>query len=376
MNPDRLRILQILRAPIGGLYRHVVDLATELASRGHALGLVMDSALSDAQTEERLAKLLPHLALGVHRFPMPRVLGLADLTTPLRIRHLAQSLKIDVIHGHGAKGGLNARLARTGYKSRVAIYTPHGGVLHFKPETIKGRVFRALETMLLRQTDAIIFESQFAAEAYAGQITIPTCPAPVIYNGLAQAEFTRAKLSSDAVDFVFVGELRPLKGINYLLEALVPVKSRDGRPARLVVAGDGPSREDFKARIKALGLTERVQLVGVQPIRKMLGLGRCMLVPSLAESLPYVVLEATAAATPVIATRVGGISEIFGPTSAVLIPPGDAPALSTAMQTFMNDVPAAKKQAIERFEFVRRTFSLKRMVDEIEGQYRQALTGH
>lgn len=374
MKQKPLRILQILRSPIGGLYRHVVDVAREMAQRGHHIGLVMDSSLSDRQTEERLAMLRPSLALGVHKFPMPRVLGFADLTTPLRIRRLAKSLNIDVIHGHGAKGGLNARLARIGQPNRVAIYTPHGGVLHFSPDTAKGKVFRLLETMLLRQTDAIIFESRFASNSYMGQITTPNCPAPVIHNGLAPNEFVSVPLHRNASDFVFVGELRPLKGIFYLLEALVSVKAKDGRPASLIVAGDGPSREKLKEYVLKLGLKGRVQLVGVQPITRMLGLGRCMVVPSLAESLPYVVLEAAAASTPLIATRVGGIGEIFGPTAASLIQPADTAALSGAMQDFMDDMAGAKKQAAARFKFVRDTFSLKLMVDAIEEQYGQALT--
>lgn len=373
MDRKRLRILQILRSPIGGLYRHVVDVATELALRGHDIGLVMDNALADRQTTERLSALQPSLTLGVHKFPMPRVLGLADLTTPIRIRRLTQSLNIDIIHGHGAKGGLNARLARMGQPNRVAIYTPHGGVLHFSPDTIKGKVFRLLETVLLRQTDTIIFESRFASNSYMGQITTPSCAAPIIHNGLAPDEFMSVPLQRDAVDFVFVGELRALKGIFYMLDALVLVKAKDGRPARLVVAGDGASREEFKARIATLGLQDRVQLVGVQPITKMLGLGRCMLVPSLAESLPYVVLEAAAATTPVIATRVGGISEIFGPTADALIPPQDSGALGAAMQGFMDDMAGAKEQAAIRFEFVRNSFSLKLMADAIEEQYWQAL---
>ena len=84
-------------------------------------------------------------------------------------------------------------------------------------------------------------------------------------------------------------------------------------------------------QIARLGLTDRVTLAGVQPARAMFARGRCAVVPSLAESLPYVVLEAAAARLPVISTRVGGIPEIFGPTAASLIPANDAGALRAAM---------------------------------------------
>src|SRR5215217_4372896 len=78
-----LRILQVMRAPVGGLFRHVADLTRGLAARGHSVGLVVDSLASDAQTEKRIEALRKFTALGVHAMPMPRLLGMGDLTTPL-----------------------------------------------------------------------------------------------------------------------------------------------------------------------------------------------------------------------------------------------------------------------------------------------------
>ena len=106
-----LRILQVMRAPVGGLFRHVADLTRALAANGHQVGLVVDSLASDAQTESKLAELAPHARLGIHPMAMPRLLGAGDLTTPFAVRKLARSLEIEVIHGHGAKGGFYARLA-------------------------------------------------------------------------------------------------------------------------------------------------------------------------------------------------------------------------------------------------------------------------
>ena len=80
------------------------------------------------------------------------------------------------------------------------------------------------------------------------------------------------------------------------------------------MAGDGPERSSLMARIHALGLIDRVTLPGAQPARAMFAQGKIAIVPSLAESLPYVVLEAIAAQRPLIATGVGGIPEICGPT--------------------------------------------------------------
>lgn len=368
-----LRILQILRAPVGGLFRHVGDLTQGLAAHGHEVGVVVDSLSADALTADRLERLRPAAKLGIHSMPMPRVIGRGDLATPLRLRKLAKGLALDVLHGHGAKGGLNARLAAAGGKERIALYTPHGGVLHFEPSSASGLLFQNFERMLLPLTGAVIFESAFARRSFHQLIGAPRCPDPVIHNGLRPEEFEPITPGTGAADFVFIGEFRTLKGIGVLLEALVEVRAPDGRPASLVMAGGGPDFESFKEQIGALGLSGRVTLLGVQPARPTLHKGRCAVVPSLKESLPYVVLEVAAAARPVIATDVGGVAEIFGPTAGSLLPPGDVMALRRAMQGFMDDPAGADREMHLRLEHVREHFPVERMVGEIEALYRQVL---
>lgn len=373
---DPLRILQVMRAPVGGLFRHVADLTAELAARGHQIGVIADSKTSDAATQQKLDTLAPAASLGIHRMPIPRLFGAADVVTPLRLRRLARGLNIDIVHGHGAKGGLAARLVRMTGGAPVAFYTPHGGVLHYPPGSMAGRTFRFLERALLAQTDAIVFESAFAQRAFSESIAKPTGPAPVVHNGLVEAEFVPVPLDADAFDFVFIGELRAIKGIETLLDALVEVKARDGRPATLIMAGDGPDLNKTKDQIARLGLGDRVHLAGVQPARRMFARGHCAVVPSLAESLPYVILEAASAQRPVIATNVGGISEIFGPTAASLLQARDVSALGRAMQAYMDDPAAAQREMVSRLDFIRDRFSVKHMADQIEGLYREALAAH
>jgi len=370
---EPLRILQVMRAPVGGLFRHVADLTRALAAKGHDVGLAVDSLANDAQTESKLAELLPHARLGIHRFAMPRVLGGGDLKTPFAVRKLVRSLDIDVVHGHGAKGGFYARLALLGGGKAATLYTPHGGVLHFSKSSLSGRVFHWLERWLMARTGAIIFESAYAQATYSALIGAPGCPTEIIHNGLAPEEFVPVPPEPDAADFVFVGELRALKGIQVLAEALAGVKRPDRAPASLVVAGDGPDRGAFEAQIARFGLGERVTLLGAQPARPSFAKGRIALVPSLAESLPYVVLEAAAARLPVIATDVGGIPEIFGPTATSLVPAGDAGALGAAMQRALDDPAAAEAEMLARLAHVESRFSLAAMADGIEALYRAVL---
>jgi len=368
--PRKLRILHVMRAPVGGLFRHVADLTAALSAMGHEIGLVVDTLASDAQTESRLAALEPLATLGIHRFAMPRLIGAGDLTTPFGVRRLVRRLGIDIVHGHGAKGGFYARLAGLGGGGASVIYTPHGGVLHFSPEAMSGRLFHRLERLLMAQTGAIVFESAFAQSAYARLIGPPACRVEIVHNGLGPQEFIPVSPAPDAADFTFVGELRDLKGIFPLVEALAGLRRPDGRVASLVMAGDGPDRAALEQRLAALGLAGRVRLLGVRPAREAFALGRCAVVPSLAESLPYVVLEAAAAQLPLIASNVGGIPEIFGPSAASLVPPGDVSALSAAMQAFLDDPAAARAEMAQRLAHVRENFSLARMAEAIEKLYR------
>ena len=93
----------------------------------------------------------------------------------------------------------------------------------------------------------------------------------------------------------------------------------------------------------------------------------------LAESLPYVVLEAAAAQLPVIATRVGGIPEIFGPTAGALVPPNDPLALRAAMQNVLNNRDQAVVEMQSRLAFISQHFALEHMAGQIEALYRTVL---
>jgi glycosyltransferase involved in cell wall biosynthesis len=366
-----LRIFQILRAPVGGLFRHGRDLTEELGRRGHAVAVIADSLTSDALTAERLEALRPFASLGIHNLPMPRTLGFADFTTPYRIRKMGRALKIDVLHGHGAKGGFGARFGRT--RGQVSLNTPHGGVLNYKPGSLAGRFFRNAERSIGLITDAYVFESAYAQRAFHEQVGEPPCREAVIHNGLNAAEFAPVPLDPDARDFVFIGEFRDVKGIPVLIEALGGLRRPDGKPAGIAMAGAGPDFEMWRSRIAERGLNERIELLGVRPAREALQRGNVLVVPSLAESLPYVILEGAAAGRHVISTTVGGIAEIFGPTAGSLVPPGDAAALRSAMQYALDHPEVARNEAEQRLAFIRPRFSIAHMTDQIEALYREAL---
>ena len=127
-----------------------------------------------------------------------------------------------------------------------------------------------------------------------------------------------------------------MKAIDVLIEALALLK-RSGRRVTATIAGEGPERATLKAQAQRLGVADQVRFIGYCPAREAFALGRMLVIPSRAESLPYVVLEAAAAGVPMIATAVGGVPEIFGPQADALIPPDDVAALAGAIAATLDD---------------------------------------
>jgi glycosyltransferase involved in cell wall biosynthesis len=371
-----LRILHVMRAPIGGLFRHVLDLAGEQSRRGHAVGIVADASTADGLTLARLRGIEPRLRLGVQLVPMSRQPGFSDLAASRHVYRLAKALRADILHGHGAKGGAYARLAAMPIAMRggnvKAFYTPHGGSLHFKPGTFGGGVVLGIEKMLGRITDGLIFESDFARRAYVERVGAGTIPMRVIPNGLNPIDFTPHAPLPNAADFLYIGELRDIKGVDILLRALS--KLNVYKPVTAVIVGSGPDEERLKALAEYLRLGSRVRFPGTMPARDALPLGRCLVVPSLAESFPYVVLEAGAAGMPLVATNVGGIPEIVAGTHIRLIPPGDIPALTAMMHRVREKPESARLDAKELRSAVQRKFTVEAMTDEVLAFYASPAT--
>jgi glycosyltransferase involved in cell wall biosynthesis len=366
----RLKILHVMRAPVGGLFRHVVDLARGQADRGHAVGILADATTGSDQAEAVLADLAPALALGVARVPMSRHLGPRDVAAWRAVRALARRHAADVLHGHGAKGGAYARLMPRG--EAVRVYTPHGGSLHYSRRSPLGMIYLTLEQALMARTELFLFESDYGRQAFNERIGTPQSPALVVHNGVGEAEFAPVTPEPDRTDLLFVGELRLLKGVDILLAAIALLKSQ-GVKATASIVGDGPDAARFRAQVAELGLGGHVQFAGPLPARTAFAKGRILVVPSRAESLPYIVLEAAAARMPIIASAVGGIPEIFGPDAPALIQPGDPAVLTRAVGQALADPELILNLSKRLQERVRASFSIDTMVKQVLSGYAQVL---
>ncbi len=362
-----MNIIHCFRAPVGGLFRHVVDLATEQTALGHQVGVVCASGDYGEAVDGQLDALTSRCAYGVFRTPMSRLPGPGDIRSYRAVRKYLEKFPVDVVHGHGAKGGAYARLASRALGCR-AVYTPHGGVLHYDADKSLGRILLMAEKWLLEKTDGIIFESRYARSEFSRKVDAPNCATSVIYNGLDDAEFDPVPNEAAPFEFLFVGEIRALKGIQTLIDA-AEILSRK-REFRVLIVGDGPDKARFLNDVRARGL-ERVLIFHdpVFPARKVFSQGRCLVVPSDKESLPYIVLEAGAAGMPVIATDVGGVGEILGDHRDCLIPPGNPQVLARAMEKVLLDRQAATANAISLSNRIRSIFNRRRMASEISRFY-------
>ena len=368
-----LRIVHVLRAPMGGVLRHVRDLARAHSAAGHAVGIVCDTPGTDGYEETALDALAPQLALGLRRVPMARPVGFGDIGAARAVLAALKPLRPDVVHGHGAKGGVHARAigSMANPEARPArLYSPHGGSLHHDPRTMAGRIYFAVERMLERACETIVFVADYERRAYRAKIGVPRCPTRIVHNGLADAEFAPVETAADARDFLFIGEMRALKGPDLFVDAVAALHAR-GRPATAVMAGSGPDRDAIADRIEATGLAGAIALRPAMPARQAFALARAMVMPSRAEAMPYIVLEALGAGRPVIAADVGGIGEIMGPDNAALVAP-DTASVAGAMARALAE-PQWLADAMPAADTLRRRFSIDTMAEGVMDAYRDGL---
>ncbi len=366
-----LRIVHCFRSPVGGVFRHIRDLAEYHAANGHQVGIVCDSTTGGALEERYIDELRPALALGVRRPPMQRHIGPGDIASAWRTYRVIKELQPDILHGHGAKGGAFARVfgsvLRASGSGVARLYTAHGGVLHYDAASLKGRTMFAIERGLARMTDRLLFVSDYERRAFHDKIGRTAAPESLVYNGLRPHEFEPVAAGPGAADFLYIGAMRDLKGPDLMLDAIAQAEAWTGRELFAVMVGDGDDLPRYREQAQRLGLTSRIRFLPPMPAREAFALARTIVVPSRAEAMPYIVLEALAAGKTMIATAVGGIPEIFPAGSPALVAP-DAHDLAGRMATLLAD-EAGFARHMPAAEELRARFGADVMAAEIERIY-------
>jgi glycosyltransferase involved in cell wall biosynthesis len=164
---------------------------------------------------------------------------------------------------------------------------------------------------------------------------------------------TKRSFFEEILKIVIVGALLKYKGHNYLLEALARIKNQ--RKWRLFCIGQGPEKKRLEVKAKDLGISDKVEFCGRinwgAELFKKLDESHLFVLPSLTEGMPSVILEAMARALPVIATDVGGISEIIEPQ--FLVPPGNVQALAEKINFIWSKPELLAKVGRKNYEKVR-----------------------
>lgn len=372
MSAPSLRVGIACFPTLGGSGVVASELALQLSARGHRVHVFSSGAPG------RLGRagdgVILHRVDPFSRPPLEH--GAYELSLAAAIAGVATREGLDVLHAHyavpHASSALLARdiLRREGRPAPRVITTLHGtdaGLVGAAPGMVAVTRHAALESDLLTAPSAWL--SRAAVQALA----LPADhPVEVVPNFVDPAQFTPEahrpgllplfpSLRDDGPDrprvLVHASNFRALKRVGDVVLAFAEVAR--ALPALLLLVGDGPDLEDVQHLVRALGLEERVSLVGAQArLERLLLAADLFLLPSDTESFGLAALEALSCGVPVIASDVGGLPEVVrrGETG-LLVPPRDPHALAEAALSLLADEPrraamgrAARADVLARFQ--------------------------
>lgn len=314
--------------------------------------------------------------LDVEFFTMKR--GLNILGAMQILRH-ARRNDIRILHTHGYKPNILLNtVPRDGIK---VVSTVHGWAKGTAGS--RASIYEMVDALSLRRMDRLVAVSGAVRDDLVKR-GMRRDNVDMIYNGLPLESYdSRAAdpdvrsdlgLPQDAFVIGAVGRLAAVKGFEYLIDAMALVIGEIPN-CRLIVAGDGPMREDLNRRISTLGLTSSIQLVGYQAsIVRFLSAIDLFVMPSLSEGLPVALLEAMACRKPVVASSVGGIPEVVvDEQSGALCPPADPESLAVRIQQLFHDVSGRGRIAALGRKVVEENFSAKGMARRYQQLYAELL---
>lgn len=384
-----MRIGIVCFPSVGGSGVVAAELALALSRRGHAVHVV------SSDLPFRLAAHAPEGGPGrptFHRveapshplFPEPlHFLALAD-----RLARLSQEEALDILHVHYAvPHAAAACLARDIRRRRAGgsggapavVTTLHGSdVLTLGADP----ALAVVTAHSLCAGDAVTAVSRYLREEAARRLGV-TVPIDVIPNFVDPAVFhprfdpaLRRLFAGDGEGLILhVSNLRPVKRVPEVIRVFALVARQV--PARLLIVGDGPELRGAREEVEALGLADRVRLLGRQAeVAPLMGISDLFLFPSLSESFGVAAAEAMACGVPVIASAVGGLGEVVvdGETG-FLLPPEDGEGMAARALTLLRDPALRRRMGEAAARHVRARFTPERVVPLYEEVYRRALEG-
>lgn len=372
----KIRILHVIRPAAGGMKNHLLSLI-RLARRDVFEPM---AACPPGDMARELAD------LGIKVFILPLAGELAPLQDSSVVRRLAAILKdnkINILHAHSSKAGLVGRLAGRLAGTPVIFFTAHNSIFYEEWPRWKKNTFALAEKLLAGFTTRIIAVSGVLREELLAREGLPPDKVVTVYNGIDPRPFMEtprrkeplASLGLPGGDAVVgtVARLAPQKGVIYFIRAaacLAPYHR-----ANFLVVGDGPLRPDLEEEAKRLGIKERVFFLGQRDdVAKILPCLDIFVLSSVTEGLPLTILEAMAAARPVVAARVGGIPEaVRDGATGLLVPPRDEKLLAESIGDLLTN-----REKVEHFgesgrRLVLERFTAEAMVKACEKLYLDAV---
>lgn len=300
---------------------------------------------------------------------------LAPLFNPLALWRLTRLLareRVTILQTHGARANFYGRIAGRLAGVPVIISTVHNSLKDYEV-----RVFtRWLYATALRLTLSLVHRIICVSDSNRRDL-IDECPTAAariqtVYNGVDLSAFpsrpNRKKVREElgivpGPVLVMIARLTEAKGHRYLLQALPRLLETWPRLC-CVFAGDGELRDQLHRLAVELAVERSCRFVGVrEDIVDIMAAADVVVLPSLSEGFPFVLLEALAMGCPVVASRVNGIPELIeNRKTGLLVPARDPQALATAIREVLNDPTAASKMGAEGQAVVRERFTVDRMV--------------
>jgi glycosyltransferase involved in cell wall biosynthesis len=350
----------------GGAERIVADLAAsfQAADTENVVFLPRDG-------EDWLRRQLDGSGVAIDYFRIDRPV------CPSAARALTKALRahrIDVAHSHefsmAVYGGWAAWRAGIPH-----IITMHGG--RYYATHLRRRLALRAAIALSSSTVAV---SGPLAEALSDDLRIRRSRILMIPNGVRHVESEQVTLrdelglASDDRLVVSVGNLYPVKGHQYLVEALAILATRHPR-LHVAIAGRGGLEDALRSNARAAGVSDRLHLLGLRSdIPAVLASADIFALPSLSEGLPLALIEAMFAACPIVATNVGEVGVVLeGGQVGVLVEPGNASPLAAALDALLADPVHAKALGQRAARHAQNQYSLARMVGRYATLYEQAL---
>lgn len=372
---DSLRVLQVLEPSGGGSGRHFVDLCQGLQQSGHDVTAIYSPTRAESRFVDELmqARLSRVIAL-----PMRRAVGPWDVSTWRRLQAVLRGLgPLHIIHGHSSKAGALARIRLPG-RHIPRIYTPHAFRTMDPTLSAKGRMlFGGVEWLLGRYlSDRVICVSLDELE-HAVRLGLPRDRLRLVVNGVTSPAANQGGLirqrfgiPGDALLFGFIGRLSPQKAPERLINAFARIAT-EIPDTHLLMIGSGELERDIRHRIDTAGLTGRIHLTSDITGSDAVGAFDALVMPSRYEAMSYVMLEAAAAAKPMVLTDVGGASTVLehGINGLMVANSDDPSALADAIRALAD--PATRQRLTEGAAARAGRYRAETMVAETLSVYRE-----